>query len=205
VSATSLSSLPVRYRDEWLLVVDKPSGIPTQPAPGRTDDVYTLLAASEPYVGLHHRLDQAASGLVMLTRQTDVNAAIAEGFRTHAIGRQYQAVLVGAAADATWDRPIDGKPAKTRVQLVGRGNGLSAVRLDLETGRTHQIRQHAAFAGRPIAGDRKYGGDAGRRWSRLALHAASLRFTHPVTGAAVEVTSPIPDDLAEIWARAGGA
>ena len=200
-----MSVVTVRYRDNGLLVIDKPSGLPTQPAPGRTDDVYTVLAASEPYVGLHHRLDQAASGLVLLTLTTDLNAAIAEGFRTHAIGRQYQAVLVGAATDASWDRPIDGKSAKTLVQLVGRGQGLSAVRLHLETGRTHQIRQPAAFAGRPIAGDRKYGGDAGRRWSRLALHASSLRFSHPVTGAMVEVTSPIPDDLAEIWSTAGGA
>ncbi len=199
-----MSDFPEVYRDAWLLVVDKASGVPTQPAPGAANDVYSQLCRRERYVGLHHRLDQAASGLVLLTLDERVNAPIAEAFRSHAIERTYAAVLVGSATTGIWDRPIDGKSARTQVDLVGRGEGLSAVRLRLETGRTHQIRQHAAFAGRPIAGDRKYGGDAGRRWSRLALHAERLAFTHPVSGERVEVIAPIPVDLSALWARAGG-
>lgn len=190
------------WRDRWLVVIDKPSGVPTQATRRGEIGVYERLAAVERYVGLHHRLDQPASGLVLLTVDPAANAAIAAGFRDHTIGRVYRAVLVGDADDGVWDRPVDGRPARTFVRGLGHGGGLSAVELTLDTGRTHQIRQHAALAGRPIAGDRKYGGDAGRRWPRLALHAARLALAHPITGEALSFESAMPDDLRALWAEA---
>lgn len=193
------------WRDRWLLVVDKPVGMPTQGAPGAADDLHSFLARKEPYVGLHHRLDQPASGLVLLTLDRDVNEAIARAFRSHSIARTYRAVLEGHAVEGAWERPVDGQAARTDVTVVGRGGGMTAVECTLHTGRTHQIRVHAALAGRPIIGDRRYGGDAGRRWPRLALHAWKLAFEHPISGAPVALTAPIPDDLRDLWKQAGGA
>jgi 23S rRNA pseudouridine1911/1915/1917 synthase len=191
------------YRDRWLLVVDKPAGLPAQPTRDGEPNLYDLLASTEPYVGLLHRLDRPASGCVLLTLDTSVNPAIAAGFREHTIERLYRAVLWGEVQDTTWDRPIDGAPARTHVRSLAHGNGFTAAEIALETGRTHQIRRHAAQAGHPIAGDRRYGGDAGRAWDRLALHAYALRLRHPVTGAPLDVQAPLPADLLPLWHLAG--
>ena len=86
-----------------------------------------------------------------------------------------------------------------------RGLGAAfAARFTLQTGRTHQIRQHAAMAGVPIVGDRRYGGDAGTWLERLALHAGRLRLTHPATGDVMTWTAPLPPPLDSAWAAAGG-
>lgn len=197
---------PVRevYRDRWLLVVDKPSGLATQPTQDGDDNLHDRLAWREKYVGLHHRLDQPASGLVLFTLDPAANKAIAEAFRTHTARRTYRAVLWGDAEDSVWTAPIDGKRARSRVRVIARAGGFTAVEIAIETGRTHQIRRHAALAGVPIVGDRRYGGDAAHAWPRLALHAARLELTHPVTGAPLAFESPMPPDLAEIWSLAGG-
>jgi 23S rRNA-/tRNA-specific pseudouridylate synthase len=192
----------VRYQGAGLVVVDKPAGLPTQAARGGGDNLFDQLRALRPYVGLHHRLDTAVSGLVLFTLDPDLNAPIARAFREHAIARTYLAVAVGEVATTRWERPVDGAPARTRVEVVGTGAGLTALRLWPETGRKHQLRIHAALAGAPLAGDRRHGGDAGRAWPRLALHATALGLTHPATGEEVEVRSPLPDELSELWARA---
>ncbi len=195
----------VIFRDRWLLVIDKPHGLPTQPTRDGDDSVFTRLQRQEPYVALHHRLDQPASGLVLFAVDPSVNEALTEAFREHDLDRVYAAVLSGVPAAKVWDRPIEGKPAKTHVEVIGKASGLCAARLTLDTGRTHQIRQHAAFAGTPLLGDRKYGGEMGRRWPRLALHACQLAFKHPMTGAQIALEAPIPADLIELWNRAGGS
>ncbi len=199
-----LMNIVVRYEDPWLLVVEKPHGLAAQATKRDEPDLFGVLGADRPYLGLHHRLDQPASGLVMFTLDPMVNAPIAEAFKEHRIARTYLAVLQGEATAAVWTRPIDRQPARTLVRVLGQGEGMSAVQIGLQTGRQHQIRQHAAMAGRPIIGDRRYGGDAGRRWPRLALHAAKLGFVHPIDGKTIVVESPIPPDLAELWTRAGG-
>lgn len=196
------------FRDRWLLIVDKPSGMPSQPDRDGTADLYTLLNAQHPYVGLHHRLDRPASGLVLLSLDPEVNAALSEAFRTHAIQRTYAAVLAGdqlAPGDtATWDTPLDDKPAQSRAHILGKGNGMRAALLSPVSGRTHQLRRHAALAAAPIVGDRRHGGEAGTWWPRLALHATRMQLTHPATGEALDVRAPLPDDLAQLWAIAGG-
>jgi 23S rRNA pseudouridine1911/1915/1917 synthase len=189
-----------RYRDRWLLVVDKPAGLPTQPArKGPTDSVYTRLQAREEHVALHHRLDAAASGLLLFALHPDANRGLAEGFRSHAIERTYAAVADGWVETTTWSTPVKGKPATTVVRAVGHGEGTTALQLHLKTGRKHQLRVHAAMHGHPLLGDRTYGGEVGRRWPRLALHAVRLELDHPVTGVRLSIASPLPDDLRALW------
>lgn len=199
-----MSALVERYRDRWLVVVDKPAGLPSQQARGGSDSVFTRLQADHAYVALHHRLDAAASGLLLLALDAEANAGLAAAFRTHRVERTYAAVADGRVATSTWERPVDGKAASTVARAVGHGAGCSALSLHLRTGRKHQLRVHAALAGHPLLGDRRYGGDAARHWPRLALHAVRLELDHPVTGERISVASPVPDDLVELWTRAGG-
>jgi 23S rRNA-/tRNA-specific pseudouridylate synthase len=189
------------FRDRWIVVVDKPAGLPTQPPQGGGDNVHDRLRASGGYVALHHRLDAAASGLLLFGLDRAVNAALAQAFRTHAIARTYLAIACGDVLDDVWDRPVEGKTARTRVEVVGRGGGRCALRLRPETGRKHQLRVHAALAGAPLLGDRVYGGDPAER---LALHATGLAFAHPATNEPIVLSSPLPDELAAAWAAAGG-
>jgi 23S rRNA-/tRNA-specific pseudouridylate synthase len=152
-------------------------------------------------VALHHRLDAAASGLLLVGLDPAVNVALAEAFRTHAIRRTYLAIACGEARAGTWDRKVEGKDARSAVEVLGRGGGRSALRLRPETGRKHQLRVHAALAGVPLLGDRAYGGDPAER---LALHAAELALVHPATGETVTLSSPLPPELLGAWAAAGG-
>lgn len=200
----------VVFEDDCLVVVDKPSGTPTQSTrqspQGGGDNLYDRLRADRPYVALHHRLDTAASGLVLFVVDPVVNAAIAAAFQEHRIARTYLAVAWGEVpGDAVWDRPVDGKPARTEVAVVGAARGMTALRLRPITGRKHQLRIHAALAGTPLVGDPRYGGEAMRRWPRLALHATALGLEHPVTGAALTVEAPLPADLEGLWRDATGA
>lgn len=194
----------VRYVDETVVVVDKPAGLPSQPG-GDGPALDEIVRAAYPDAALVHRLDQPASGLVLFPRGRHARG-ITDALRRHQIERRYAAVLVGAAADDAlrWTWPVDGQQAATRVQVVGRGSGLVAAVVTLETGRTHQIRQHAARAGLPLAGDRRYGAEAGRWCARLALHAFGLRLRHPVTRAELEVRAPLPEGLVGLWGVAGG-
>lgn len=196
--------MQIVYEDRWILVVDKPAGLPTQGTRAGEPGVYELLAALHRYVALHHRLDRPASGLVLLGLDRAANPGLAQAFREHSIERTYLAVLAGELPrDCTWSWPVEGKPARTQVRLVSRASGFSAVELRLHTGRKHQLRVHAAMAGLPLAGDRRYGGEAGRAWPRLALHAARLSLAHPVTGALLEVEAPLPEDLRSLWELVG--
>ena len=197
--------IDVLFSDRWLMVINKPAGLPSQPGrDGGRMHVYGILSAREGYVGLHHRLDTPASGALLLTRDKSVNAAIAAAFQQHHIRREYIGVVVGDPGEAgVWDSPIDGEPARTQWRRVGHAEGMSVLELQLETGRTHQIRRQAADAGAPLLGDRRSGGAAGRAWPRLALHAFRLSLAHPATGEPLVVEAPAPDDLRELLARAG--
>jgi len=196
----------VLHVDDDLLLVHKPSGMPTQAGrDGQAGLIEHLRAGGFPTATLHHRLDQPASGVVAMGLSERANPGLAAAFREHTAQRTYRAVLGGPiATEGTWDAHIDGKVARTDFTRLGEGSGFSAVELQLQTGRTHQIRIHAALAGTPIVGDRRYGGELGRAWPRLALHAASLAIPHPVGGHLVEAVSPTPEDLRALWGLAGG-
>ncbi len=197
--------IPTVFRDRWLWVIDKPSGMPVQGTRKGEPNVFDALAREVAYLGLHHRLDQPASGLVLLTLDQAINPAIASLFRDHRIERRYLAVLDGELeAPARWDRPIEGQPAATQVTPLDHGAGMTLVELELETGRKHQIRIHAALAGHPVIGDRRYGGEeVGRRWPRLALHAEQLTFEHPRSGNRLALCAKVPADLVALLPALG--
>lgn len=195
-----------RYRDDAILVVDKPAGLPTQATrEGGRRHLFAMLQARHRYVGLHHRLDTPASGLVLVTLDPAANAAVHAAFERHEIQRSYAIAVIGDPGDGVWSAALDGEQASTRFHRLASDGRQSVLEVELETGRLHQIRRHAAMAGVPVLGDLRYGGAAKKLWPRLALHARRLALAHPITGAALVVESPIPDDLAELWAAISGS
>jgi len=190
------------YEDRWIVVADKPHGVPTQgTAKGRRGLVEELSETLGRQLVLHHRLDQPASGLVVFGAHPHANKGLAAGFRNHTIQRRYRAILSGEVVPGSWSWKVDRKSARSDVEVEVSGAGVSAVWVTLHTGRRHQIRVHASMAGHPILGDRRYGVEVGRAWPRLALHAAELSFEHPVTGESLALSAPLPDDLRPLWER----
>lgn len=182
--------------------------------------------------GIVHRLDRDTSGLLVVASSAPAYEGLVRMLGERRIERRYLALLAGSPAErrGVVDAPIgrhpvqrtrfavveDGRPARTRfrvladatVDLPGGGRRtVASVVCALETGRTHQIRVHLDAVEAPVAGDPVYGSDgalaAALGLSRPALHAAHLAFTHPVSGAPVTVTEPLPADLVEAWRRAG--
>ena len=206
---TTAVSQDVKIEDIWrskgLLVVMKPSGLASQPTrSGEQRHLYGALMARGGYVGLHHRLDTPASGLILLTLERALNRPISEAMKGGRIERRYRVAVIGdPGAAGKWTTPIEGKPARTHWKRLTTDGHASVLDVSLETGRTHQIRRHAAEAGFPILGDRRHGGAAGRAWERLALHAWRLSFTHPATDEPVTVTAPLPADLTDLFDQLG--
>ena len=191
-------SLIIRHQDPHIVVVEKPYGLPSQGTQDASQDhLFAQVKARFPEAALHHRLDTPASGLVLFTVHPSANKGIAEAFRTRRITRRYLAMVAGdPGPEWTWYSTLDDKIAITHFERLGCEGGMALLEVRIETGRTHQIRRHAAMAGHPILGDRRHGGVAGGLWTRLALHAVSLRVTHPISGQHIRVSSPLPPDLA---------
>ena len=216
----------IAYEDEHLLVVDKAAGVVVHPAPGspRGTLVHGLLAhapaGGDPErPGVVHRLDRDTSGLLVVARSAESHRRLQRLVRRREVVRDYVVLVRGRPRsrrgrieapigrdrrDRTrhsldTDSPRDATTHFEVEELLPR-HALLAVRL--ETGRTHQIRVHLAAIQLPIAGDPVYGvkGDLGLR--RQFLHASRLRFAHPFTGDSVDVSSPLPGDLAGALARA---
>lgn len=224
------------YRDPSFVVLDKPAGVPVtqtkQSARGTLSEalrrVLTQEGIARPYVGVVHRLDQHASGLVLFTIRGVANRSLHRQFVDHHIDRRYRVMVRGEPPKAwTCDAALLDKRGTT-VQVAEHGEsgsrtartdftrlsaasppqaGQALVQASLHTGRTHQIRVHAAHSGFPIVGDLRYGDElppsadaAGdRAEARLLLHAWRLDFDHPVSGERLEVMSTPPD-----WAAAAG-
>lgn len=196
----------VLYEDEALLFIDKASGLPSQPSatPGVTD-LYTLLSKRYRALGQLHRLDQPTSGVMVFTLDPRANKPLTEAFRTQQVRKTYLALVAGLPApEGTWDRPLDDKNAVTRWKTLASTSGVSALEMYPSTGRTHQLRRHAAAVNHPILGDRRYGGAHGYWLPRLALHAYRLELVHPLTGEALSISAPLPPPLKGAWATAGG-
>jgi 23S rRNA pseudouridine1911/1915/1917 synthase len=215
-------SLSIVYEDAHLLVIDKPVGLVVHPAAGHWSG--TLLngllahhaaAAELPRAGIVHRLDKDTSGLMVVAKTLPAMTALVRSIAAREVGRIYLALAVGPVPwpEATIEAPVgrdpvsrlrmavvaSGKPARTDVVRLGIQDGVTALQCKLHTGRTHQIRVHLAHKGFPLVGDVLYGGQAMRGMQRQALHAAELRFAHPITGEAVAFVAPMPADLAEAW------
>ena len=213
--------LAIAYEDDYLLVVDKPAGMVVHPAPGNWSG--TLVNAligrgntSSDRAGLVHRLDKETSGLLVVAKDDKIQRALQRELAARRLKRLYAALVWGhlAGDQLTVDKPIDrdprdrkrmaivttGRPARTDFARLARYDSVDLLRARLHTGRTHQIRVHLASVGHPVVGDDTYGGGGGRRVVALPahrhfLHAAWLRFRHPITGADMDLRSPLPDDL----------
>lgn len=211
--------LTICYEDDHLLVADKPAGLLVHPASGPPEPtlanaVVHHLRASGKAGAFHpvHRLDRNTSGLVLVAKNPYVQHLLfADGGK--AVDRSYLAIVTGYPCPAAGviDAPIgrhpdsivqrmvraDGKSAATRYETVAAAGPHSLVSLQLLSGRTHQIRVHLAHIGNPILGDDLYGGSRALI-ARPALHAASLAFTHPVSGERLNLASPLPPDMADL-------
>jgi 23S rRNA pseudouridine1911/1915/1917 synthase len=219
------ATFAIAYEDEHLLVVDKPPGVVVHPARGHPAG--TLVQALEGRVaggddprrpGIVHRLDRDTSGLLVIARTEPAHAALKEMLKRREVTREYLGLVEGrpAARSGTIDAPLgrdrrvrtristdtdDPRPAITHFETEDVYEGFTLLRMRLETGRTHQIRAHLLAIGHPVAGDPEYGRPA-LGLERQFLHAERLAFSHPVTGAAIDVRSPLPDDLTKALARA---
>lgn len=227
--------LRILHEDDHVLVLDKPAGLVVHPGAGNADGtlVNALLhrdpsLAALSRAGVVHRLDKDTSGVMVVARTLQAQAALVEQLSARGVHRQYLAVVVGAlVSGGTVDAPIDrhprdrirmavredGREAVTHYRLRERFRAHTALECRLETGRTHQIRVHMAHARHPIVGDPLYGGPlrlprgasealaaALRGFGRQALHAETLEFTHPASGEPLRCTAPVPDDMLALLA-----
>lgn len=205
------------YLDDVLLVIDKPSGLLAVPGRGtdKQDCLSARVQARYPDALIVHRLDMATSGLMVMARGPAAQRQLSKAFAAREVSKRYIAIVAGRleAPVQAWgeiDLPIvvdwprrplrivdhqTGKPSLTRWRVLGYEESGTNTRVELEpvTGRSHQLRLHMRELGHPILGDALYAAPAVQAMAgRLMLHAESLRFVHPVTGAALVFESPAP-------------
>lgn len=222
--------LEIIYQDEDLAVINKPKGLVVHPAHGNWD--YTLVNALLYHVkdlsgingqirpGIVHRLDKDTSGVMVVAKNDIAHRGLAAQIKDHSIKRQYIALVHGTIKEnlGTIDAPIgrskndrkkmavvaDGRSAVSKYQVLERFHNYSLVKVELLTGRTHQIRVHFAYIKHPVVGDPLYG--SGKKHFNLdsqALHAHLLGFNHPRTGKYLEFTSPLPQYFQDILVTQG--
>jgi 23S rRNA pseudouridine1911/1915/1917 synthase len=220
-----VAGLRVLYADDDIVVVDKPVGVAAHPSPGWTGPtVLGGLAAlglristsgAAERQGIVHRLDVGTTGVMVVAASERAYTALKRAFKERTVTKRYHAVAQGHLdpSRGTIDAPIDrhprqdhrfavvagGKPSVTHYETLEAFRAASLLDVELETGRTHQIRVHLAALRHPCVGDLTYGADptlaARLGLSRQWLHARSLGFDHPADGRRVEFTSPYPEDL----------
>lgn len=206
------AELPVVYEDEWLVAVCKPAGLLSVPGKKAVSSALALLRGRYPGATgplLVHRLDMDTSGILLAAKTKEVHQNLQAQFKNRTVEKAYVALLDGEIAQNEGlislplrldpaDRPrrivdpLHGKPALTHFRVVGRSPGQTRVLFFPRTGRTHQLRVHAAHPDgldTPILGDRLYGGTPA---AHLYLHAASLRFRHPASGQVLHIECPPP-------------
>lgn len=218
--------LHIMYRDDDCVVVDKPAGVPVaatrMTARGTLSEALRRQLEREgvprPYVGVVHRLDQGATGLVLFTTRAAANRSVHHQFELHRIERSYRVLVHGDTPAAfVCEAPLVQAPGGRGMRIATPGEaralsastrferlepesprtGTSLLAVRLVTGRTHQIRVHAASLGHPVVGDGRYGTPVAGE--PLHLHAYALAFEHPHDGRLVRVSSPLP-----AWARSTG-
>ena len=215
----------ILFEDEHLMILNKPSGIAVHSGTGLkygVVDVVRSLRAEIDGIELAHRLDRETSGCLVLAKDPPTLRDIQTLLRRGEVEKSYVALLKGglgrddvritenlrSVRDGKGERrtriSADGRPAETRLASLERFSGTTLVAVELLTGRTHQIRSHAAHIGHPVAGDRRYGDpdfnkalrDFGLR--RLFLHANRIRFQLPGSKSALCIEAPMPDELNKV-------
>jgi len=222
------TGFPVIFEDDALLVIDKPAGIAVHGGSGVSFGVIERLRAERPqarFLELVHRIDRETSGLLALAKKRKALLALHAALREGRVTKRYLVLAKGAwrqpARDvvlplrklvtAAGERRVrveqGGQASRTQFRLKERCGGFSLLEATLDTGRTHQIRVQLAHLGFPVAGDDKYGDfELNRRLARqglkrMFLHAHQLAFDHPLTGAPIELTAPLPQELARFVAE----
>lgn len=211
--------LDVVYEDHSLIVINKPAGMVVHPAPGhRTGTLVNALLHhcdrlsqfnDKLRPGIVHRIDKDTTGLLVVAKNERVHRHLARQLKDHSITRKYIALVKGEIEEdgGTIEAPIGRHPvdrkrmavvarnsrsAVTHFKVINRFRGYTLVEARLETGRTHQIRVHMHYIGRPVVGDPKYGRPGDLEVESLMLHAAVLGFIHPEKGEYVEFRAPLP-------------
>jgi len=217
--------LEVLYEDDDFLVVVKPAGMVVHPAPGHSSGtlVHALLGRGGTWSstggdvrpGIVHRLDRGTSGLILAARNDIAHRGLSAQLATRTLSRTYLAIVRGLPRPESGVVEGDigrdprnrqrmaiverGRQARTRYRVLESRRGYSLLELQLETGRTHQIRVHLAAFGHPVAGDEQYAGRTTGEPPRPMLHAARLRLRHPRTGEPLEFEKAPPPDFTAFW------
>jgi 23S rRNA pseudouridine1911/1915/1917 synthase len=225
-------AIDVVYEDDDIIVLNKPVGLVTHPGAGNWTGTlanallyYDTSLASLDRAGIVHRLDKNTSGLMVVARNELSQKNLVEQLQTHAVSREYSAIVYGhMISGGTVDEPIgrdpkdrirqavveegEGKDAITHYRVIDRFAHHTHVKCILETGRTHQIRVHMAYVEHPLIADPMYGGKVRfpkkaqdelkatlKTFKRQALHAKKLTISHPITGEEMSWKAPLPEDL----------
>lgn len=211
--------IDIVYEDEYLMVINKDSGVVVHPGAGNSNDTLvngllyynkTLSRGEEFRPGIVHRLDKDTSGLMIVAKNDKAHELLADDFKNKRIHREYIALLDGVFPQekAIIDAPIgrskqyfdkmevckDGKKAITNLEVIKKYKDYTLVKLVLETGRTHQIRVHLAYIGYPVHNDPVYSNKACTDFGQF-LHSAYLKFKHPITGEVLEFNSKLPEEF----------
>lgn len=216
-------AIEIIYEDDDVAIVNKAQGMVVHPSAGHPNgtlvnallyhvkDLSSINGVVRP--GIVHRIDKDTSGLLMIAKNDKAHQSLAEELKNQKSLRQYWAIVHGNLPNdrGVIEAPIGrsekdrkkqavtakGKDALTRFQVLERFGDYTLVELTLETGRTHQIRVHMAYIGHPIAGDNLYGPRKTLKGKGQFLHAKTLGFTHPKTGALLTFTSDLPQIFSE--------
>jgi 23S rRNA pseudouridine1911/1915/1917 synthase len=225
IPLTPLDGLRVVYDDEDIVVVDKPVGCAAHPSPGWMGPTVVGALSAAGYTistsgpaeraGIVHRLDVGTSGLMIVAKSDRAYKTLKDAFRDHEVEKIYHALVQGHMdpVTGTIDAPIDrhpkedhrfaviaeGKESITHYEVIEFYRSVSLVKVELETGRTHQIRVHFSALNHPLVGDTTYGADPvlgkSLKMARPWLHALELRFAHPVTKEPLVFNAPYAPDL----------
>ncbi len=218
--------LDVVFEDEWIAVINKPQGMVVHPAAGHKNGtlVNALLYRFKGSLsdingvvrpGIVHRIDKETSGLLLVVKQNSIHQEIAQLIQNHDIRRTYRAIVIGTIEEdaGTIDAAIsrssenrlknavdrEGKHAVSHFKVLKRYKNMTYVEIELETGRTHQIRVHFSYIRHPVLGDALYGGiRKGYATNGQLLHACRLDFVHPVTKMDISVEAPMPEYFIQI-------
>jgi RluA family pseudouridine synthase len=206
--------LNILYIDEVIIVLDKPAGLSVLPDGWEPGSPYLIkiLESSHGKIWVVHRLDKITSGVMVFTRTAEAHRHLNSQFEKHTIEKIYHAIVNGNPHWETYTTRLPlranlghkhrtfvdkrlGKPAKTHLRVLRRFTSHCLLEATLETGRTHQVRVHAAALGYPILGDTLYGAPEVTIIHRPALHSHLIAFTHPVSDERLTFNAPYPDDL----------